>query len=217
MALRNSAAVQPKELRDIVGELQRLKVSVVTGAAAATKMNLAAIRAEDTVLSVLAVLDAAGSANTPADDTAQVTISDIRATGTITVSGNPVNDETFVVNGKTYTFKTTPTLVEHVKIVAGDNNAMAANIKNAINAWEGRRLTTKWRTPDVVATVATNVVTVKARLEGAAGNAFTLTEAATNVAVSGAGTLTGGSDTGGIQSSTNNTGKTLMVYWYDKN
>lgn len=215
----DGGSISPDVLKQIVKELQGLKCAVVAGAAAGTKMNVAALRKEDTIIAVHGVLDAAGSANTPADDTANVTISETRATGTLTISGNPVAAETFVVNGVTYTFRAAGTLTtsRDILITPGDNTAMAAAVAAAVNAYENRRLDTgNNNTPAVVATSALGVVTFTAVADGTAGNALTLTESATNVAVSGAGTLTNGTATGGFTSTTNNTGKTMTVWFFDK-
>jgi hypothetical protein len=204
-------------LKAILTELQGLRVSVLQGAAAGSKMDLAAIRVEDTILSAIVSDNAAPGAL--ADDAANLTIQATKAFGTITISGNPVDGETLNVNGTTYTFKTTPTLGTHVKI-AGTVTAMATALKTAINAHESRNIetfgATGKNTPQVVATSNAGVVTVTAVADGVAGNAIVLTEAATNVAVTGAGTLTSGTDTGGIKSTTNLTGKSVVLYWYNK-
>lgn len=203
-------------LHSVLKELQGLNVTVVAGAAAGTKMNVAAMRTEDTIMAAVVSTDAGGAL---ANDVANCTIQDTKAFGTITVSGNPVADETFVVNGKTYTFKNTITAgLGQVKITAGQNNTMAAAIAQAINAYEARLLNNDqgYNTPQVVAVANAAVVTVTAVVDGAAGNAITLTENATNVAVTGSGTLTSGTDTGGFKSTTNLTGKSVTLHWYNK-
>lgn len=205
-------------LKAVLQELQGLRVDIVAGAAAGTKMNVAALRLEDTLLCAAVTTDAAAAA--VVNDVANLTIQATKAFGTITISGNPVDGETFVVNGKTYTFKAVPLNAYQPKITAGDNTAMAAAVARAINAYESRALdgigATGYATPAVVATSALGVVTVTAVADGAAGNAITLTEGATNVAVTGAGTLTSGTDTGGIKSTTNLTGKTVTLTWFNK-
>ena len=68
----------------------------------------------------------------------------------------------------------------------------------------------------VTAVGATDPVTVTAKQEGTPGNAITLVESSANITLSGA-VLTGGSDTGGIETtSTNVTGDDLDVLWYQK-
>jgi hypothetical protein len=205
-------------LAKVLVELQGLNVSVVAGAAAGTAMALAAIRPEDTILSAVVTTDAAAAA--VVDDKANITIQSTVAFGTITVSGNPVANETVTVNGVVYTWKADPAGNREVLLTAGNNTAMAASLAAAINGYEGRYEAQLngdgWRTPAVVATSALGVVTVTSVADGTAGNAITLTEASTNVAVTGAGTLTGGSATGSLKSTTDLTGKTLTVYWFNK-
>lgn len=302
-------------LAPAVEELQRESVVVAAGAAAGTKMDVPALRLEDTLKSVISHVTAGGAT---ADDTANCSIVDTRAFGTVTISGNPLDGETVTVNGAVFTFKTTPTDARHVLITPGDNTAMAAALRDAINAWENRRLDGNFNTPGVVATSAAGVVTVRsvgdaegngpivtdigttitidstdpgavtATFAGAgdgdavvvngvtftvkttpvdldvdmpvkgtddeqaaelarainayqnkfgtlnaaatsaadvatitaaeprSGNSITLTEAATNVAVSGSGFLTGGTSTGGITSTTNNSANTMVVTFYNK-
>lgn len=217
MSLESIAHAQslgnPKKLQEVVRELQGLRQVLVTGAAAGTAMACGNIGVEDTIVSALNLTDLT-------DDTANITIQSKKASGTITISGNPVADETFVVNGVTYTFKATPAAKNHVKITAGDNTAMATAAAAAINAYEARyeaRLNGDGnRAPSVVATSALGVVTVTAIAEGTTGNALTLTENATNVAVSGAGTLAGGSATGSIKSTSALASKKVLVTFFDK-
>lgn len=315
-------------------ELQGLNITHIAGAAANTKIDIASMRIEDTIIAALVEDDVSGV--TSGDDKANITIQTTAAFGTITVSGNPVAGETFVVNGATYTFRSTFTnAAREVKITAGDNTAMASAIAAAINGWENRKLdgigATGTNTPAVVATSNAGVVTVTSVVDGVgngvvltgtvtvlaaagngtasatltpvtvvadntcvisgvtftakavpvgaqqfytkaaapafpgggaagtdlacgqwlaklinnyeqanftldvvatanattgvvtlvprkpfAGNIITLTEAGTNVAVTGSGTLTGGTATGGIKSTTNLTAKHVTVYWFNK-
>ena len=104
--------------------------------------------------------------------------------GTITISGTPVADETLVVNGITLTFKAAPTLTHEVQVSA-DHGVVADSIADKINAdplfW-----------CDAVA--GADAVVLTTRVTDAIGTAsnLVLTENATGVAVSGAGTFTGG-------------------------
>ena len=300
-----------------VAELQGETSVVAAGAAAATKMDVPALRAEDTLLSVIAHPTAGGA---PVDDTANSSIADIRAFGTVTITGDPLDGETVTVNDAVYTFKDTPTDVRHVKIVTGDQAETVLNLIAAINAWENRRLDGNFNTPAVVASETANseVARITAVVEGTgngptvakngapitldatdpgavtatfvsavagnditvngvtftivdppvnldldmalkgsdaeqaeeasriinayqnkygninaaasfagnvttisaaeprSGNSVTLTEAATNTAVSGSGFLAGGTDTGGIVSTTNNSANTMVVTFYNK-
>lgn len=205
------------QLGKVLGELSRLRVAVVAGATAGTKMNVAAMRTEDTILSALAF-----NTGVPADDTANITIQDTKAFGTVTVAA-PQADDTVTVNGVVYTFKAAPTLMNHVKITVGENNTMAEALVKAINAYETRYLGTVGNSngskrAEVVATRVNAVVTVTAVADGAAGNAITLASSnGTRLAVTGSGTLTNGTDTGGFKSTTNLSSQQVVVYWYDKN
>lgn len=104
------------------------------------------------------------------------------ATGTITLSGLPLANDTFVIGTQTFTFKASRAGTGDVAIGA-DAPTTAANILTAISA----------DIPSVVTvTVASNVVTVVSVVRGTAGNSIVLTKNATNVTVSGSGTLSGG-------------------------
>lgn len=105
-----------------------------------------------------------------------------QATGTITLTGLPVADETVTVNGQIYVFKASAASALQVTIGA-DASATAANLNAKINT----------NSTTVTSSVAAGVVTVYALVAGAAGNAVTLAESATNTAVSGA-ILSGGVD-----------------------
>lgn len=111
----------------------------------------------------------------------------VQSYGTITVTGTPVAEETFVVYGQTFTFKAARTGVGEVTIDA-DNNAQATNIAAAIAA----------DVAEVTAVDSTNTVLVTAveaaPFIGSGGDVIVFTESATGIAVSGTGTLTNGVD-----------------------
>jgi hypothetical protein len=196
----------PGSAAKAITELQQLRVSILAGAGANTKINLANIRTQDTILSALN-----NNAGTITDVTGTISIEDLRASGTVTV-GTAVASDTVTVAGTTYTLVTSGTVVEDqdyskVKIGA-DATATAANLAAAINKRERNRNTTS-----VIATSAAAVVTVKAYTEGTAGNAITLAEVGTSFTISGA-TLANGTATGGIKS----TGATnsIILFWFEK-
>lgn len=117
-----------------------------------------------------------------------------QASGTITFTGAPVADETFVVGATTYTFKAAAGAANTIKIGANVTET-AENVVAAINAAAGAG--TLYGTGTVTnasasASNAAGVVTVLARVAGTAGNSIVLTESATNTTVSGSGTLAGG-------------------------
>lgn len=187
----------------ILREVQGLNVSVIAGAGANTKLNLAAIRDEDTIIGALN-----NNAGTITDIKANVTIEDLRAKGTITFStGATVANETITVNGKVYTAKAAPVVANREFLVTAVFADAAASLVAAINYAEARALN------EVVASNLAGVVTVAAVVEGTGGNAITLTEAATNVALSGA-TLSGGTATGGIKSSS--VTNQVILFWFNK-
>jgi hypothetical protein len=219
-AIPNAQALlsQPgAQLSAILKELQGLSFSLVAGAAAGTAMNIAAMRLEDTVLSAISTSATTGA---QVDQTGTITIQDTHASGTLTVASDPTDGDTVTVNGHVYTLKTTPTAIDHVKITVGNTTTTAAALAAAINAWETRVQTALAgdanHTALVVATSATNVVTVKAVVDGAAGNGiYSLATSGPRVTVSG-GFVTGGTDTGSIKSSANLTGLNLLVVWFNK-
>ena len=314
MALHSVATVHPAETQQAVRELQGLRLTVVVGAAAGTKMSIAAMRPEDTIVSVV------DNPPTIVDDAANCTTSTNRATGTLTVAA-AADGDVCVVNGVTYTFKNAPTTATHVRVTAGQNNTMATALANVINTYENRRLSTgNHNNPAVTAAANAAVVTVSASatgagtgpvvaeagneitlvstdpgaitatcivaitdvttitvngvlftakttpidqdlhfgvkttaalqaaevarvinayqnergtldaiatanaavvtispLSGRSGNAITLTGTPVRLAASGTGYLAGGTAVGGFTSTTNLTGKNVMVLWFDKN
>lgn len=111
------------------------------------------------------------------------------ATGTVTFStAAPSADETVVIGGRTYTFKAAVANPDEV-LPGATISAAAANLAAAINNGSGGGA------PNALVTASANagVVTLTALVPGDEGNAITLTETGTNIAVSGA-TLTGGDD-----------------------
>lgn len=118
------------------------------------------------------------------------------AQGTVTFTGLPDEDETVTFNGVVFTFvATAPTTLDpdapDVEIGASAA-ATATNLKNAMVAAAVENADLQ----PFVFEVAAGVVTITARIGGTAANSYTLAEAATNVAVSGA-TLAGGAATNG--------------------
>lgn len=182
------ALMNPALQAALFGELQGLTVSVLDGAAAGTTMSVPNLKPNDTIIAAIKFMDTWAA---PVSDLANLTIQPVRATGTITVAGNPVEGETFVVNGNTYTFKAAPSKANDVKITAGNNNAIAASIAAAINAYENRyesQLNGDGnRKAGVTATVSSAVVTVTANTDGA-GNGVTVTGTATVLAATNSGT-----------------------------
>jgi hypothetical protein len=111
-----------------------------------------------------------------------------KASGSITVATNPSTGDTIVVNGSTFTFKTTAAAADEVTIGA-NSAATAAALAAALNA------STDPAIAQAQYSAATTVVTVTANSFGVAGNDFTLAAgtAGAKVTLSGA-TLTGGAE-----------------------
>lgn len=107
-----------------------------------------------------------------AGDQADVTPVATSATGSITVTGLPLADETFVVGSQTFTFKASRSGTGEVTINATPAT-QATNIATAINA----DLT------DITAAAVDNVVTLTVDATGFAGNSTVLTEAATGLSL----------------------------------
>ena len=114
--------------------------------------------------------------------TATGDVTGVQATGTVTFTGLPVADETITVNSIVYTFKATSASATQITIGA-DATGTASNAASIINANDA----------SVDAVNVLGVLTISAAETGEYGNAYTLAEAATNTAVSGA-TLSGGVD-----------------------
>ena len=110
----------------------------------------------------------------------------VAAVGTITMTGVATADETFVIDTQTFTWKTTRAAAGQVTI--GANQAAAVtNICTAVTA-------------DLATVTATDgagdTVVVTSVAKGITGNDIVFTEASTNMAVDGAGTL--GTTTAGL-------------------
>ncbi len=189
-----------------IKELQGLQVSLVTGGAANSKLALAAITPRDTLIAVHN-----NNAGTLTDVTANTTIADNRATGTVTAASAGTAGDTVSIAGLTYTLVAASAEVaaaDKSKVkVAADAAGLAANLLAAVQAREANR--------DTKVTVSRNaaVLTVTAFAGGTEGNALALVETGNSFTISGA-TLSGGSATGGVQvtSVTNQ----LVVYWFKK-
>lgn len=107
------------------------------------------------------------------------------ASGTVTLSvAVPSAGDTVTIGGQAIEFVAADPVGMEV-LIGASLNATATNLANFINDMSIAL--------GVTATVAGAVVTVTANAPGAAGNAVTLAESGTNIAVSG-GTLSGGTD-----------------------
>lgn len=132
----------------------------------------------------------------------------VAADGTVTVAaGNAQDGDEITIGGITYTWKTalsedTDDAVPYEVLIGANNSAAAANLQKAITA--GDTAGTNYSTgtvahPLATATVSSNVVTLKAKTKGAAGNAiewaFTpAAEGTSNVTLAPEAALDGGKD-----------------------
>lgn len=191
----------PGTAASMLKELQGYTQSLLAGALANTKINLAAIRPEDTIVGALN-----NNAGVLTDVLGTLTIVDCRASGTITLVSS-VAGNTATVNGKTYTGVVGAAADYTEYSVDTSDTAAAASLAAAITAREASGA------PAVTATSALGEVTVRAVAEGAGGNAITLAAVGAPLTVSGA-TLADGTSTGGIKSS----GATdqIILVWFNK-
>ena len=194
-------------LRRLLTEAQGLNFAVLDGVAENTKIDVAAIRPEDTILALIE-----SNAGVLTDRTANASIVDSHATGTLTGDTVIATDEVEVA-GMAYVFQAAaPTAYGQVQIGEDDDESMA-NLADAINAYEA---SISRGGAQVVATVDAKVVTVTAVAQGAAGNALTLTSEDATITASGSGTLAGGTDTGGIKVDVATTDDSLLLVWINK-
>lgn len=196
-----------------IKELQDEKFAIAAGVGIGVKINIADIRIWDTIKRVLN-----NTAGVFTDITGNISIVDLAAIGTVTVS-SPSVDDSVVIDGVTFIMRasgttilqTSLTLEEDIGFAEGVSDAAtAANLVAAINSVLGRQI------DSVEASDAGGgVVDLKAQQQGTPGNGITLTDSSGGLTVSGA-TLTGGTDTGGVESDVDNTGDELHITWYDK-
>jgi hypothetical protein len=112
-----------------------------------------------------------------------------KASGTVTITTNPSDGETIIINGVTITFKTAVANNQTQVLIGASSAATATNLSNFINATSNPLLSL------VDASPSTNVVTLTYEFVGVEGNTFTTVTgtAAAKVTMGGA-TLTGGVD-----------------------
>ena len=115
------------------------------------------------------------------------------ATGTVTAATVLAND-TVTINGLVYTAVAGVKADNTEFSIDGTDTVDAADLADSI-----QNDTRSGTIGDLSATSAAAVVTVTSDLEGTAGNAVTLVSSGATLAVSGAGTLTGGADAADYQ------------------
>lgn len=204
--IASQMGLSPNQIKKALLELQDRRTAVVAGAAANTAIAVPNITLDDTIARVLMF-----ASGVPSDVTANASIVDLRASGTITV-GSPAAGATVTIKGKVFTAVAASGVNDFAgngagvqKFALGGTAAVtAANLAKSINA----------AAIGVIASAASNVVTVIEVAAGTAGNSSTLV-GSTGFTASGA-TLTGGSATNAIKVSSVTTGNTLLVEWFKK-
>lgn len=123
--------------------------------------------------------------------------SSVKATGVLTLSANPLNNETVTIDGKVYTFKTTLTNTDGFVKVGSSTEDSLANLIAAINL-SGKAGTNYATATTLHSTVSASDVDsnplnalITAKTAGTAGNSLATTETLTNGSFGGA-TLSGG-------------------------
>lgn len=125
------------------------------------------------------------------------TVTLVRATGVLTITAIPINNETVTIGGKVYTYQTTLTDVDGNVLIGADEVSAALNLSRAINlgAGSGSLYAASMVKNDHadVATVAAGVMTVQARVHGIHGNLIDTAETSTVASWAGPTFFTGGS------------------------
>lgn len=121
------------------------------------------------------------------------------AQGTITLSGQPLNGETFVVAGKTYTWQTTLTNADgNIQIgaslaISQQNLIDAINLTSTTGGPGTQYAASMVENPyaSAATTWVTNTLVITAKNAGVSGNALTFTETTSNMTMDGSGVLGG--------------------------
>jgi flagellin len=168
-------------------------IGVTTGALSSAGLNLGGAVAATGTLT-----QKAGAAATAATDTftGAAFTEGAAATGALTYlnADNPAANDTATIAGSTYTFVTALTGAANQVLIGGTTAQSVSNLGAAVNATSGGAGVAYGAgtvaNPNVSASVAGDVITLTANLNGTAGNAFTTASSTTGV--TGAGALTGG-------------------------
>ncbi len=131
------------------------------------------------------------------EDVTSTALDTVDATGVLTLAGNAANNETVVINGKTYTFQTSLTDSDGNVLIGANASDSIDNLIAAITLGDG--VGTKYATATTLHTTMTaaagagDTMNAVARVPGTAGNSFGTTETlATGGSQWANATLTGG-------------------------
>lgn len=120
------------------------------------------------------------------------------ATGILTFTNQPANNETVTIGTKTYTFQTVLTNVDGNVLIGANTAASISNLAAAINLGAGSGTAYAAATTantQVAATAGATTLTITALVGGTAANSIATTETITNASWGGA-TMSGGNTTG---------------------
>lgn len=185
-----------------IKELQGLRIDLVSATLANVSVPVGGMTTNSVIICALN-----NNAGTITDVTHTITVSDNKATGTLTLD-TVVADETATIEDVVFTFKASPAAAYTSVQLGGDDTESAANLAAAINAYFGQPGITR----AVTASSADEVVTIKAFAPGEAGNEITIVGDTTITA--SAATLEEGDVASGVASS--EAIDQLIVFWYQK-
>jgi hypothetical protein len=196
----------PTSLPRAIAELQGQTFSLLAGAGANTAIAVPGIEAYDTVQKALLFSGGAFS-----DITANVTVIDRRATGTLTIGTGVTIGDVVTVNGKSYSIAAAASITTNFAAgsvgIGIDNNSTATALAQAIMSGDS----------SLTCSVTNNVITVQNRVSGTVGNTVTLDVSQSNGHVTRSGaTLAGGTATQGIKVSSDTTSGQIILIWWSK-
>ena len=171
-------------------------IGVTTSTLSSTGLGLGGALAATGTLTQAAGAAAIAATNTLTGGTWAATDASVVATGTITAVAGPVDGDTVTVGGKQYLFQTTLTAGDGHVWLGGNETAAMTNLAAAINATAGGVQAGLYGAGTVANTMVTSTasngtsVSVKALLNGTAGNSIAYSSTGT-IAVVG-GTLANG-------------------------
>ena len=176
-------------------------IGVTTGVLSSTGLGLGGAVAATGTLT-----ETPGAAATPATDTFTwgALTAGAAAAGTITYvdAHNPANNDTAVIGGTTYTFKTALDGGANEVLIGGTTAQSVANLSAAVNATPGGggQVYSAGQTANanVYTSVAGDVITITANQNGTGGNSGTFSASTTGATLSNTGNMAGGLNGGTV-------------------